>query len=150
MKPIRNSGKAIIIQDEKILLTVNKDDDGLFYLCPGGGQEHSESLRQAVIRECLEEIGEEVEVQDLVCIREYIGRNYIDGDPGMHQVEFFFECNLVSPNPTFEHVSVPDDHQVGVEWVELSRLDEIRFYPSELGVRLKNKDKSKRYLGDIN
>lgn len=56
MKPIRNSAKAIIMEDEKILLTVNKDDAGLFYLCPGGGQEHSESLRQAVIRECLEEI----------------------------------------------------------------------------------------------
>ncbi|ACT00714.1 NUDIX hydrolase [Paenibacillus sp. JDR-2] len=126
MRPIRNSAKAIIIQDEKILLTVNKDDEGLFYLCPGGGQEHSENLR------------------------EYIGRNYIDGDSGMHQVEFYFECNLVSPNPTFEHVSIPDDHQVGVEWVEVSRLDEIRFYPSELGSRIKNKDKSNCYLGDVN
>ncbi|TCN01387.1 ADP-ribose pyrophosphatase YjhB (NUDIX family) [Paenibacillus sp. BK033] len=150
MKPVRNSAKAIIMEDQKILLTVNKDDEGLFYLCPGGGQEHSESLRQAVVRECLEEIGEEVEVQDLVYIREYIGRNHNDGDSGMHQVEFYFECDLVSPNPTFEHVSVPDEHQVGVEWMEIKRLDEIRFYPSELGKRIKNKDKSRHYLGDVN
>ena len=33
---IRNSAKAIIIQGEKVLLTKNQDNDGYFYLFPGG------------------------------------------------------------------------------------------------------------------
>ena len=56
MKPIRNSAKAVIIQNEKILLTKNKDDFGFFYLFPGGGQDHGEELKDAVKRECLEEL----------------------------------------------------------------------------------------------
>ncbi|SFE96626.1 ADP-ribose pyrophosphatase YjhB, NUDIX family [Paenibacillus catalpae] len=150
MNSIRNSAKAIIIQDERMLLTVNKDDKGLFYICPGGGQEHSENLREAVVRECMEEIGEQVEVLDLVHVREYIGRNYDGGDPGTHQVEFYFECNLVSSSPTFENVSVPDHYQIGIDWVDINRLDEVRFYPKELGMRIKNKEGSIRYLGDVN
>ena len=43
-KSIRNSVKAIIIKDEKVLFTKNKDKDGVFYLLPGGGQEHGENM----------------------------------------------------------------------------------------------------------
>lgn len=36
MKPIRNSAKAIIIDERnRILLTQNRDRDGMFYLFPG-------------------------------------------------------------------------------------------------------------------
>ncbi|MDF2682566.1 MAG: hydrolase [Brevibacillus sp.] len=42
MKPIRNSAKAVITQNEKILLTKNRDEFGFFYLFPGGGQDHGE------------------------------------------------------------------------------------------------------------
>jgi len=33
---IRNSIKVIIIENNKILLTKNKDESGIFYLLPGG------------------------------------------------------------------------------------------------------------------
>ncbi len=76
MKPIRNSAKAIIIHQGKLLLTKNKDNDGFFYLFPGGGQEHGEVLKETLKRECIEELGVQVEVQDLVYVREYIGKNH--------------------------------------------------------------------------
>jgi 8-oxo-dGTP diphosphatase len=44
---IRNSAKAIIIQNGKVLLTINLGKDGYFYMFPGGGQEHGETLHQA-------------------------------------------------------------------------------------------------------
>ena len=47
MRHIRNSAKAIIIKDEKILLTKNQDTLGIFYLLPGGGQEPGESIVEA-------------------------------------------------------------------------------------------------------
>lgn len=54
---IRNSAKAIIINEDKILLTKNQDNEGYFYLYPGGGQEYRETLHDALIRECIEEVG---------------------------------------------------------------------------------------------
>ncbi|GAJ98969.1 MutT/Nudix family protein [Geomicrobium sp. JCM 19055] len=57
---IRNSAKAIIIDDNCVLLTKNEDRDGYFYLFPGGGQEHGETLQQTLIRECREEVGKKV------------------------------------------------------------------------------------------
>lgn len=50
---IRNSAKAVILKDSKILLTRNIDNEGVFYLFPGGGQDHGETLTEAVKRECM-------------------------------------------------------------------------------------------------
>lgn len=152
MKPIRNSAKAVIIQNEKILLTKNKDDFGFFYLFPGGGQDHGEELKDAVKRECLEELGEKVEVSELVYVREYIGKNHefakLDSD--FHQVEFYFNCSLTSEEPTFLNGTNPDNDQVGVEWIEIKNLDEIRLYPKALSKIIKQYDFEIRYLGDVN
>ncbi|MGE5704190.1 MAG: NUDIX domain-containing protein [Clostridia bacterium] len=152
MKPIRNSAKAVIIRNEKILLTKNKDEFGLFYLFPGGGQEHGEELKDAVKRECLEELGEEVEVHELVYVREYIGKNheFAKWDSDIHQVEFYFTCSLTAEEPTFLHGTNPDNNQVGVEWVEMNHLDDIRLYPKTLSKMIKQSGAEIRYLGDVN
>ena len=71
---IRNSAKAIIVKDSKVLLTKNEDNEGVFYLFPGGGQEHGETLPETVKRECLEEIGQQVEVGELL---HKIGRAHV-------------------------------------------------------------------------
>lgn len=98
MKPIRNSAKAIIIYDGKVLLTKNKDQEGFFYLFPGGGQEHGEQLSDALKRECMEEIGCHIRVHDLTYVREYIGKNhqFAEWDADVHQVEFILSLNLMS------------------------------------------------------
>ena len=54
---VRCSGKAIIIEDNRLLTIVKKDEDGLYYIFPGGGQELGETIEQCVKRECLEELG---------------------------------------------------------------------------------------------
>ncbi|MFS0667932.1 NUDIX domain-containing protein [Peribacillus frigoritolerans] len=81
----------------KILLTKNQDDEGYFYLFPGGGQEHGETIHNALLRECMEEVGEEVEIGELLHIREYIGKNqeHSSFDFHVHQVEYYFVSNLV-------------------------------------------------------
>lgn len=152
MKPIRNSAKAIIINSESVLLTKNKDEFGFFYLFPGGGQEHGEQLKDAVRRECMEEIGQSVIVHDLVYVREYIGKNheFASWDAEVHQVEFYFQCTLTSNDASFDNGENPDADQVGVEWVDLNQLDEIRLYPKPLGKILREANLEVRYLGDMN
>jgi len=128
MRHIRNSAKAIIIKDEKILLTKNQDTLGIFYLLPGGGQEPGESIVEALKRECLEEISSEVSVRDIRYIREYIGKNheFANLDSEIHQIEYMFVCFL---KPGFEakNGSEPDKMQIGVEWIELRYQRYSRF-----------------------
>ncbi|GAB6928136.1 NUDIX domain-containing protein [Paenibacillus sp. JCM 10914] len=153
MKPIRNSAKAVIIQDQQILLTKNVDHLGEFYLFPGGGQEKGETLTQAVARECQEEIGRAVEVGDLLHLREYIGANheFAQADGDVHQVEFYFACHLADEGDQFQGHN-PDEMQTGVEWIALSDLDQIRIYPHSLVKPLSQGNALEKicYVGDTN
>ncbi|MGF3102875.1 NUDIX domain-containing protein [Rossellomorea sp. DUT-2] len=149
---IRNSAKAIIIRHDKILLTKNKDGDGFFYLFPGGGQEQSETLHEALKRECIEEIGREVEVGELLHIREYIGRNHEHAsfDYDVHQMEFYFKCSMFNEMDKEPAPTNPDSHQVGVEWMDLTELTKCRLYPKKIIPYLNKELAQVVYLGDIN
>lgn len=92
---IRNSAKAVIQKEGHVLLTKNIDAEGIFYLFPGGGQEHGEVLVQTIKRECLEETDYQVIVGELLHIREYIGKNHEHAhDRDFHQIEFYFVCTI--------------------------------------------------------
>jgi ADP-ribose pyrophosphatase YjhB (NUDIX family) len=152
MKPIRNSAKAVIVQDGRLLVIRLEDQYGAAFVFPGGGQEKGEELKDAVARECLEEIGQAVTVGELLHIREYIGKNheFAQWDADVHQVEFYFECKLVDPKAKIFEGSNPDDHQVAVEWIPLEELSKVRLYPKTIGELLQNKNASRIYLGDLN
>jgi len=149
---IRNSVKAVILIDGKILLTKNKDLEGYFYLCPGGGQEHGETFHATLQRECLEEIGASVHIGELLFIREYIGKNHEHAafDADVHQVEYYFHCQL---NEQGTQPTNPDSHQIGTEWVSLEKLHDFRLYPKALIRQLQRYEQGQQttiYLGDIN
>ncbi|WP_054704232.1 NUDIX domain-containing protein [Bacillus sp. JCM 19041] len=151
---IRNSAKAIIIKEDKLLLTKNQDKEGYFYLFPGGGQEHGETLHYALQRECLEEAGYEVEVNNLLHIREYIGKNHEHAafDFDVHQIEYYFVCALTG-NKQQQVPKNPDAHQVGIEWVSINDLLSYRIYPKQLRkyvIKYLTGESSSVYLGDIN
>lgn len=152
MKPIRNSAKAVIVEDGCLLLLRLHDQYGDAYVFPGGGQEKGEELKDAVARECLEEIGQAVQVGELLHVREYIGAHheFAEWDADIHQVEFYFACRLVDPDASVFEGSNPDDHQVAVEWIALEELSNIRLYPKTIGELLLEKGEQRIYLGDIN
>ena len=55
---VRSTAKAIIIDNDKVLLNKCFDkNNGHYYSLPGGGQDKYESIYDAVIRECKEETG---------------------------------------------------------------------------------------------
>jgi ADP-ribose pyrophosphatase len=153
MRPIRNSAKALIIENGKLLVTVNKDQFGIFYLLPGGGQEIGETLQEALKRECTEEISADVEIGELKYIREYIGKNheFAQWDSDIHQIEFMFLCSL-KPGVELCPGTVPDEMQTGVEWLDISKLDGYRLYPKSLSKVVKGNGELSPivYLGDTN
>ena len=149
----RNSCKAVIVKDGKILLTLNHDDTGDFYLLPGGGQKFGETLLQAMQREVMEETGWVVEPGELILVRDYIGANheFARWEADVHQTELIFRA---VPIRHVEQALLPDPWQIGVEWVESHRLQSIRLYPSilkeDLPKIISDTYRGPIYLGDTN
>jgi 8-oxo-dGTP diphosphatase len=153
---IRTAAKAIIIQNGQLLAIKKRDDQGDYYILPGGGQEYGETLDAAVKRECLEEVGMEVEVGHLVFVRDYIAKNHMFASDEkhlqLHQVELMFLCTVKSESETHE-ATQPDDGQIGVEWLPLETIGDVRLYPQAMLPYLQNwngRDASYPiYLGDV-
>jgi len=148
---VRVSVKAVIVVDGRLLVTRNQDEAGDYFLLPGGGQQHGESLRDALIRECREEIGADVEVHDVLMMRDFIGRNHSAAPRyhDFHQLEIFFRCTLLGELAPDGGTS-PDQGQIGVEWLDLAALNGQRIYPTALPSLLSGPmTGSPIYLGDV-
>lgn len=149
-KPIRTSAKAVLIRNGRLLCIEHTDENGVFYGLPGGGQHKYETLPQALVRECFEEAGVDVQVGDLLYVREYIGKrhDFSLAHAQVHQIEFLFACTLAGR----EDCRVGDKAdrlQTGVRWLPLSQLGAVRIYPSVLKDVLPAAAGC-RYLGDCN
>jgi ADP-ribose pyrophosphatase YjhB (NUDIX family) len=148
MHPVRNSVKALIIRDNKLLCIKKCDQYGAYFILPGGGQEKDETFIETIQRECKEEIGSNINVGKLKYIREYIGKNHeFSLTDTAHQVEYMFECELLE-EPNMGNATNFDEGQEGIEWVEITNSND-RVYPKVLIERLKNKYEE-IYWGDIN
>ena len=161
--------KALVLRDGQLLCVRKRDDSGDICSFPGGGQEPGETLVEAVRREVREEVGREVEVGELLFVREYIGRNheFAATDAGVHVVDHVFRCTLLperSPNRAGASVEEPpaafrpvdaDPDQVGVEWLPVEALDEYPFRPRALQEHLRALARgdgplTPLYVGDVN
>ena len=149
---LRYAAKAVIIEGNRLLCLRKQGDIGGYYVLPGGGQEPGELLQATVIRECLEELGAQVEVGRLRYVQEYIGSNHLfkDVHGKMHFVNLYFECRLLEP-PLTRPLS-PDAGQVGLEWLDVATLGEAAFFPRVLAPQLavpgNAGDTGPAYLGD--
>lgn len=153
MSNIRNSAKAIIIKNGKILMIKGIDLWGYFYLLPGGGQLPFENLKETLTRECKEELNVEIIIHDIRYIREYIGKNheFSEYDSHLHQVEYIFVCEI-KDEENLKRGETPDNFQVDIEWIPLNNLSSYRIYPKILK-ELITKDGELLgpiYLGDVN
>ena len=149
----RNSVKAIIIKDGKILLCKYKDKDGVFYACIGGGQNCFEDMHTALRRECKEEINSEINIDRMVFVRDaFFENNDGSGMPErIHQIEYFFQCTL-RDNQTVCIGTNPDATSVGIEWLPLDKLKQIRIFPNVFKdyIHLDGSLENVLYLGLIN
>ncbi|WP_152392736.1 NUDIX domain-containing protein [Paenibacillus guangzhouensis] len=130
---IRNTVRALIIQDDKLLLIKKKRPNiGLYYVLPGGAQESNETLEQALIRECIEELGIEISSSNLICVREYISRNheYSFILKEVHTIDFIYECNIQFLNNELRSLKA-DIGQVGIEWLPINEIKKTIYEPEE-------------------
>lgn len=133
---MRLSARAIIIENDALLLIEYNDEHGLHYNFPGGGQEMDESLTETLAREVMEEASVEIEIGPLMFVYEYAphlcGARY----GAKPTISFLFQCRLKSGScPAMP--DKPDPNQTGVKWISLAQLDEIVLLPN-LGKRIKH------------
>lgn len=150
---MRNSAKAVIIKENKLLTIKLHENNKIFYILPGGGQEPGENLHQTLERECIEEFGAEISIGELLFVREYIGKNheYSKKHGQYHQIEFMFLGSV--SRDQFENGVMPDRGQVGIEWLPIQDLMEYNFFPKELRAHIisyVSNGKAPIYVGDIN
>ncbi len=133
---IRNAVRAVIVREGKILLLHKRDDvKGDRFALPGGAQELGETLRQALSRECLEEIGTDVVIRDLMHVADCFKPRETVPPSTRHKVELLFACDVPADyRPHNGHH--PDKHQVGVVWLPLERLSEAPLLPCSLASHL--------------
>jgi len=146
----RISGRALIVREGHVLVSCYQDQDGPWYVLPGGGQRCGETLHACVVREVKEEACADVTVGRLRWVREFISANHEDSriDPGFHQVEITFECSLVDGTD----VEMGEDHdagQTGLRWFPIGSLREVRFYPQRVAAILAGVEDDRVYLGDV-
>jgi ADP-ribose pyrophosphatase YjhB (NUDIX family) len=121
------------MREGALLVVRYRDHEGDWFTVPGGGQRHRESLEETLVREFAEETGAAVRVGPLRFVREVMeGPHTRRLPPGFHQLELYFACELESEIDLAETCSVPDPHQVCVEWRSLSELRRLAFFPQSL------------------
>ena len=122
---IRNSAKAIVLRDGKILLNRCRSRFGVYYALPGGGQKVGETLEEAIRRELLEETGLSVAPIRMAGLYEQVMQRR-DGAPD-HKLYFMFLCRLMDVErlkPTER-----DEYQLSSEWVDLNDAVSGRLFP---------------------
>jgi len=144
-KKITERVRAIIIEQDKILLINRIKGNDSYWVIPGGAVESHESHEQAVKRECLEELGVEIEVQKLFLQR--LGdKQEIEG-----QQEFFYLCSIVDgqigtgQGPEFQ-TGTQYKGEYRIRWADLKDLPKINLKPEEV----KNKIIQQAILDKIN
>lgn len=129
---IRNAARALIVRDDHILLLRKEGyPDGERFALPGGGQDPGETLQQALLRECQEEIGTQVLIDDLIHVADYFKMRDTDPPSTRHMVEFLFSCDVPDSYIPVNGAH-PDKHQVEVIWMQLDSLPGVPLFPHSL------------------
>lgn len=108
----RMSSHAVILneQGQVLLLKANYADHA--WGLPGGGLDMGETIHQALVRECQEELGCTVEI-------EYLSGIYFHHAVTSHA--FIFKCHLHSD----QHIQLSDEHET-FAWFDVEDLQPVQ------------------------
>lgn len=125
--PIRVGVKALIIQNDQLLLIKYENRNGIHYNLPGGGVTRGESIKKALRREVFEETNCKVDVGSLLLVAEYEPKKHKKMYGKIHKLTLFFRCDIRDgAQPSMP--PKPDRNQTDVEWFPLDNLPD-KLYP---------------------
>ncbi|MDQ3099600.1 MAG: NUDIX hydrolase [bacterium] len=116
--------KGIVFEDDCVWLRHNERNE---WELPGGKMDEGEQPEQTVIREMSEELGIEVEVQDIIQAHMYIIQKSIDESKGVLVVSYL--CKIINKTGDFELVGEAGESKFSKFSIEeVSKLKMPEFY----------------------
>lgn len=115
----RITGKAIVFDDNNnVALVGNKVNS--FYLLPGGGVDRDESVECGIIRECLEEVGYNVELKEAIGIID----DYRNRDK-KHCINYCYSARIIDGKRKLTLTEDEKKNGLHVVWVPLDKAIKI-------------------------
>lgn len=125
--------RAIIIEDGKVLLMHRIKNGQEYWVFPGGGVEETDnSIEDGLKRECLEELGIEVKVENL-----FMKKVFLPPDSVGH-IQYFYNCKILrgkvgtGTGPEFRDRNIEKYGTYEVVWIPISELKDKTVYPFEV------------------
>lgn len=130
----RNSAKAVVINNGKLLVNRCHSRFGEYFTLPGGGQRTGEMLTETVRRELLEETGYSVTPLRLSGIYERVSSGRDEGQ--CHKIYFIFLCRLDSGRQL--EPTETDRFQIGTDWIPLKEAGSRNLFPRAIRDNLRS------------
>jgi ADP-ribose pyrophosphatase YjhB (NUDIX family) len=107
--------------------------DGAFWVLPGGRLLPLELTASALVRTMRWEIGQEVTVQRLLWVMEYVTPM---GVQPVHELGFYYATDLPDNSPFFDlgrdHAGVERGHDLVLRWFPVDALPDVALFPEFL------------------
>ncbi len=126
---------AIIVEGDAILLVKHQHPrtGEIWWVPPGGGLEHPESIYDCARRETYEETGLSVELGDITYVREFIDTEFHERP--RHMIEVFIMATSHGGRVTIENVVTGDpdaDYIKDARFLSRTEMDGLTVYPEVL------------------
>lgn len=115
--------RAIIFNQNKILLNHSPENPPAYYYLPGGHLEKGETCAHSLARELKEEIGAKIKKMKFLDAAENF---YTDHYGDHHEVNLLYKVDLANKNPRL--IRSYEDH-ICVTWLDISKLSAIKLLP---------------------
>jgi 8-oxo-dGTP diphosphatase len=128
--------RAVIIDQNRILLIKRIKKVSTYWVLPGGGLEQGETNEEAIIRECKEELGVDVFVEKYFDI---VKTQYLEKD----QENLFYFCKIIGGKvgtgngPEFQEGDYYEGEHIP-EWLSMEEFKEKDIKPEEIKDKILN------------
>lgn len=139
---------AVCIWQDHVLL--QEALDGEFWVLPGGRLLPLELTADALVRTVRSEIGQEVTVQRLLWVMEYV--TPMGGQP-VHELGFYYSVDLPENSPfldlTRDHAGVERGHDLVLRWVPVDALSDLPLFPEFLRTAVQQMPDSPQHIVQV-
>ena len=128
--------RSIIMDNNKVLTIKRTKKNEVYFVFPGGGVEKGEELKEALKRECIEELGVEIKI-----VKKFASERFDRG--AIKQMEHFYICEIISgeigtgAGPEYDADSDYEGIH-SIEWISIDKSQDCDLRPKNIASKLFN------------
>lgn len=94
---------GLLVKEQKVLICEEEFHGKNLFKFPGGGVEYGEGIKEALIRECVEEMGAVIEIGELIYFTDYFIQSAFDERDQLISFYYFIHTGEEIPTTKDEH-----------------------------------------------